>query len=520
MNRDRQCLRIGRFAARVSIWLTGMAVTGLAADWPQYRGPNHNAISPERIRTDWTGSVTNPVWIVHLTNGLTSLTIRDGRVFTQVQRTTNGENKEFCLALDAATGTELWATEVDDASYPHFGVGSTDDGPRSTPGVDGDSVYVLTSYLKLYRLEATNGAVIWSTNLLDGFGGTVIDWQNAASPVFEDGLIHLNANCGTSTLMAFRTEDGTLEWRSEDERMTHSTPVLATIHGVRQLVFATQSGLVSLNPQTGERIWKFPYPFPYIISLAPSPTVYEDTVYLSAFYTMGAVAAQIIQSNSTQVAVQRWRNSNQESHWSTPVCYQGALFGQFTPDNANAELRCIDLATGATRWAQAGFGRGGVLLADTNLIMITERGDLVLADASTNAYVERGRFQAIPNYVIGGNKCWNALALSDGQLYVRSTAYAARFDLSVSDDLAPGLTLQSRTSLNSGSIQLIIQTSDGTPIDSGRLAGIQVRATTDLGRSLADWTRLTNELVLADGVVHVEFDAAQTRQFLTVSEPE
>ena len=486
-----------------------------AADWPQYRGPNHDGVSTDRINKNWTGSVTNPVWIVHLTNGLTSLTVSGGRVFTQVARNTNGGNREFCVALSVTNGAELWATKVDDkASYPNGGVGFTDDGPRSTPSVEGGSVYVLTSYHNLCRLNATNGAVIWTTNLLAGFGGSVIGWQSAASPLLESGLVFVNANCGTSTLMAFNRTDGTLAWRSQNEAMTHSTPTLATINGVRQLIFATQSGLVSLNPQTGNLLWKFPYPFSYSTSIGASPAVWQDLVFLSAYYGMGAVAVQIVQSNANQVPVQLWADSGVQNHWATPVCYQGAVFGQFTPDYDAAELRCIDIVSGAQRWAVGDFGRGSTMLIGTNLLVITERGDIVLAEANTNAYVELARFIAIPSFDQLRNKCWNALALSDGQLYVRSTAYVARFDLSV-----PDLKLDP-PELAAGKLSLTIRTATGTPVNSNRLAGIEVRTSTNAGLTPDLWIRLTNSLTLTNGVVSItNVDAPAPRRFYIVSEP-
>jgi outer membrane protein assembly factor BamB len=382
--------------------------------------------------------------------------------------------------------------------------------------VDGGSVYVLTSYLKLCRLNVTDGAVIWSTNLIQGFGGSVIGWQNAASPVLENGLIFVNANCGTSTLMAINASDGTVAWRSQNEAMTHSTPVLATIHGVRQLIFATQSGLVSVDPQTGGLIWKFVYPFSYSISLAASPTVHGDAIFVSGYYNMGSVGIQILQSNSTLVPVQRWRNASLESHWSTPVCRAGALFGPFEPDSADAALMCINMTNGAVHWSVNGFGRGAPMLVGTNLVVITERGDLVLAVAHTNAYTELGRFRAITNFGIDFNKCWNALALSDGQVYVRSTAYAARFDLSV-----PDLRLELPRPLSGARLELTIRTASGTPLDSNRLTGMELRATTNMALSPATWPALTNNLVLTNGVVTVtNIDAVPPRRYFIVAEPE
>jgi outer membrane protein assembly factor BamB len=491
-----------------------LPLPGRATDWPQYRGPNHDGVSTERINKNWTGSVTNPVWVVYLTNGLTSLTVSGGRVFTQVARSTNGGNREFCVALSVTSGAELWATKVDDSASYSGGVGFTDDGPRSTPSVEGGSVYVLTSYHNLCRLNATNGAVIWMTNLLAGFGGSVIQWQSAASPLLESGMVFVNANCGTSTLMAFNSTDGTLAWRSQDEAMTHSTPVLATINGMRQLIFATQSGLVSLNPQTGELLWKFPYPFSYSTSIGASPAAYQNLVFLSAIYGMGAFAVQIVKSNATQVPVQLWADSALQDHWATPACYQGAVFGQFTPDYDAAELRCIDLLSGEQRWAVPDFGRGSTMLIGTNLLVLTERGELVLAEANTNAYVELARFTAIPGYDQLRNKCWNALALSDGQLYVRSTAYAARFDLSVPDLILDPPQFASQTMAS-----LVIRTETGAPITSNRLSGMEVRASTDAALPLDLWPKQTSAFLLSNGVARVgRLDASPPRRFFIVSE--
>jgi len=498
------------------------AILAAGADWPNYRGPTHDGVSPERINKNWTGAVTNAVWLVHLTNGLTSLTVGGGRVFTQVAADTDGDfehlpDKEYCVALSAANGDMLWATETDTAVflYPDGGVGSTDDGPRSTPVLAYGSVYVLSSYLKLYCLNPANGAVIWSTNLVEGFGGSVIPWQNAASPVIENGLVFVNANAPTAALMAFNATNGALVWRSQNEGMTHATPVLATLNGVRQLIWATQSGLVSVNPQTGTLLWKAVHPFGYQISIGTSPTVCSNYVFLTANYSMSAYAVQIVLSNSVQVPVQRWANFTQQSHWSTPVCYEGALYGNFYPDNANGQLRCVDVATGATRWGTNYFGRSSLLLVGTNLLCITERGSAVLVAAQTNAYLELARFQAIPGYLDDANKCWNAPALSDGQLYIRSTAYAARFDLSV-----PALKFDPPQLAASGKLNLTVRTVTGTPVDSNRLTGMEIRATTNAGLAPTVWPKLTNVLVLSNGVVRAtNVDAALSRRFFIVSEP-
>lgn len=507
------------------VFLCGLlGVWSANAEWPNYRGPNHDGTSADRLNQNWSGSATNPVWLVHLTNGITSLTVSGGRVFTQVGGDLVEEGafqlarKEYCVALDAGTGQFLWSTETDASDsylFPHLGVGTTDDGPRSTPVARDGSVYVLSSYLKLHRLNATNGAVIWSTNLVTGFGGSVIAWQNAASPVVENGLVFVNANAPTAALMAFNITNGALVWRSRNELMTHATPVLATIHGARQLIFATQSGLVSVNPTNGALWWKAVHPFGYSTSIGTSPVVHQDHVFITANYTMNAYAVQIVLSNDVQVVLPRWTNATHRSHWSTPVAHAGHLYGMFYPDNADGQLRCIGLATGTTRWATNYFGRSSLLLVGTNLLCVTERGSLVLVAAQTNAYRELGRFQAIPGYHSDRNKCWNAMALSDGQVYVRSTAYAARYDLSV-----PGLVLDPPR-LAANAVQLNIRTATGADLDSNRLAGMEVRASTNVDLAPALWPKLTNALVLTNGMVQVtNVDASPPRRFFMVSEPQ
>jgi outer membrane protein assembly factor BamB len=518
------------------------AVHAFSVDWPQYRGGNHNGVSTDRIARDWSGSVTNPLWRVSLPNGLGSFTVSGGRVFTKIRRDVSGADKELCVALNAATGQELWATPVDDASFPDLGVGN-DDGPRSTPSVEGDAVFVVSSYLKLYRLNVTNGATVWQKDLVALYDAHVIAWQNAASPLLEDGLIYVNANCVTNveqnpqkppilaltnSILALRASDGSLAWRAHNEGMTHATPVMATIHGVRQVVFATQSGLLALDPQTGDRLWRINYPFNYSTSLGASPVVFDDLVFVTGAqgYGMGSTTVRVTLSNNVWTAVQLWANpgfsSSLASHWMTPVAHQGflyGLFGEFSFDDPRARLRCVDMATGQVKWSVNNFGRGGIALVDQHLVILTETGDLVLAKPATNAYTELGRFQAIPGYLPDFNKCWNSPAIADGKVYVRSTAFGAAFDLSL--PLPPALKLDSPLTFAEGQLQLTIRTADGSPVDSNRLATLQVRATTALGPPPSSWQVLTNGLEFSNGVVRVNgLDlGAQPERYFIISEP-
>jgi len=497
----------------------------LAADWPQYRGPNHDGVSTDRITKQWSGSVTNPIWLLPVTNSYSSFAISGGRAFTQIRRNIGDVDRDVCVALDANTGAELWATTMEDSSYPDGGAGY-DDGPRSTPTVDNGSVYVLTSYLQLYKLDATDGSVIWQLDLRAIYGGDVISWQNAASPLVENGLLYVNANCGVSSLMALRTSDGGQAWASQNEGMTHSTPVLATIQGVRQVIFATQSGLVSLNSLTGAFLWRRNYPFGYNTSLAASPVVYSNMVYIcgAQVYNMGSMVVRATLTNGTWTATQLWSStgfsSQISSHWNTPVAYQGCLFGQFGTggfDNQNAPFKCVDMTTGAIKWSMPGmFGRGGTLLVNNLLLINTEVGDLVLAEPNTNSYTELARFQAIPNYDDSFNKVWNAPAVADGRVYIRSSSFGALYDLSI-----PALKMDPPQKAPANTFQLTVRTATGAALDTNRMSTFELRASTNPALAASSWTKLTNTFFLTNGMARVtNVDGSNfPRRFFLVSEP-
>jgi hypothetical protein len=155
------------------------------------------------------------------------------------------------------------------------------------------------------------------------------------------------------------------------------------------------------------------------------------------------------------------------------------------------------------------------MIVDDRLLIVTERGELVLANLNTNAYTEVARFLAMPDYNDATNKCWNAPALAEGRLYVRSTANVAAFDLSL-----PNLRLDSPQPIPPDRLQLTVRTVNGTPVDSNRLPSLEVRAGTDLALSPAQWTKLTNVLTLTNGVVRVtNVDAAPSPRFFIVTEP-
>ena len=488
-----------------------------AADWTQYRGSNHDGTSTEAIRVNWSQEPPRQIWKVPLDPALSSFSISGGRAFTQARRRVGFDEQEFCIALDAATGMELWATPLDIADYPDGGVGP-DDGPRSTPVVDGDRVFVFTSYLRLACLEAGTGKIVWERSLVNEYGSTVIRWQNAASPVIEGDLVLVNSNGRQNQhLMAFRKRDGSLAWAGQTEGMTQASPVAATINGVRQVIFFAQSGLVSVAPENGNVLWRHAIRYNGT-SVAASPVVAGDLVYASRAYAgslsaarAGAAVVRIAPSGRGFLAEPAWSKVNQlMNHWSTPVQYDGHIYGMFGQDSL--QFKCVELATGAEKWSVAGFGYGSVLVAGGKILAASADGLLVLVAPNPSAYTEVGRYQALQG------KTWNVPAISNGRIYLRSTTEAVC--LEVAGKAPPRLRLNPTFSNENGVFRLFIANDDGSPLDSSRVSKIDVFATENFSANTAGWTKTAGSVVLENGQLRYE-DAsapARTQRFYRVEE--
>ncbi len=401
-----------------------------AADWPQYRGPNHDGTSSEKILQTWPESGPRQLWKVPLTDGFSTFVVGGGKAFTVVSRDVDGATQEVCVALDANTGVEQWATPLGVAKFDGGGDAGTPDnkggdGPRTTPTLDGDGVYTLSSRLVLKRMDAASGKEVWSHDLIKENAGRNIHWESAASPLIDGGLVYVAGGGEGQALLAFDAKDGHLVWKGQDDKMTQSTPVAVTILGVHQILFFTQSGLVAVAPQTGDVLWR--HTFPFKTATAISPVVSGDIVYCSSAYGMGASACKIAKSGDGFTATELWfeHGNAQANHWSTPVCVEGYLYGlcgqaQF----GKAPLKCVELATGKVMWSKDGFGMGGCLLVDGRVMVLSDAGDLVLVKPTPTEYSEVAR-----SHILSG-KCWNAPAVSNGRVYARSTKEGVCLDLS------------------------------------------------------------------------------------------
>ena len=401
--------------------------SAFAEDWTQYRGPNHNGISTEKIATFPKGGLKQ-LWKAPMTAGFSSITEADGIAATLVTRNHEGAPHEFLIVLNADTGKELWAKPLTVAKYDGGGDSGTDnnkggDGARSTPSFDGGLVYVLDAKLNLHSFDAKTGAPKWMRDLSKDHKAENIRWQNAASPVIHGDLIYVACGGKGQSLLAINKRDGKTIWQGEDDAITHATPTFGTIHGQPQVIFFTQKGLVSCEPKSGKVLWRHNYPFS--VSTAASPVIAGDIVYCSAGYGVGAGAAKISKNGDTWNASEIWRSKGNKlaNHWSTPILKDGKLYGMFQfKEYGSGALKCVDVATGNELWSEPNFGPGNVTLIGDKLLALSDAGQLVLIQPSPQKYTELARFQAV------SGKCWSTPTFSDGRIFVRSTTESACYD--------------------------------------------------------------------------------------------
>lgn len=395
-----------------------------AQSWPQYRGPNGDGkLAAPSSAIQWSGGQPKERWKTTTALGFSSFSVADGRAITLVAaEDDSGEVLQTCVALNAETGQRLWSYSLNKSDYGRGGGGAGargnkgGDGPRSTPTIDGDRVYVYDAQLLLVCLKADSGELVWKVDLLKEHGGRNIKWSNALSPVVDGDRVYVAGGGAGESMLAFNKMTGDVIWKTGDEMMTHATPVVREIQGKRQVIFFMQSGLIALDPTDGAELWRTP--FEYRTSSAASPVTSGNLVYCSAGYGVGAGLFEIGESMEVKEV---WRKPNRLiNHWSTPVLHDGHLYGLFSFKRyGTGPLQCVELATGKVKWEKRGFGPGNCILVGQKLVVLSDAGELVLVKAAPEAYQELARAKVLKG------KCWSTPAYSDGKIFIRSTLEGA-----------------------------------------------------------------------------------------------
>ncbi len=396
--------RAAVFVSVLSIALVFPLSAETSYDWPQYRGPERDGTSPESgLLAEWPEDGPEVLWKRDVGTGFSGLAVVAGRIYTMMAES----EKEYAVAFDAATGEEAWRVEIG-ASFPsEFG-----DGPRSTPAVADGNVVVLGSYGDLVALAAEDGARRWALNLYTDIGGVVPPHGSSTAPMIEGDLLLIDVGGGRGkAYAALDPATGAKRWTTQDGNHTYTSPIAVTIGGRRQLISLGDDQIVSLDT-SGELVWSHAWEGGIAMPIFIAP----DKLFVSTYDA--SMVARLSEGDDGIKVEEMWQNAEMNNHFNSSVVHDGYIYGF-----DNNVLKCVAVADGERMWAKRGFGEGSLILADGHLIILSERGLLVQAEATPEGFEEEGRFQAIDG------QSWTSPALAGGKLYIRNLKQMMSLDL-------------------------------------------------------------------------------------------
>jgi outer membrane protein assembly factor BamB len=377
---------------------------GLAADWPQLLGPTRNGVSTEKgLFNPWPKKGPTELWRKKVGEGYSSPVVADGKLilFHRVG------DEDVVECLDAAKGDSKWTFKYATNYQDDYNKGN---GPRATPVISGDRVYTLGAAGRLHCLSMKDGKRIWDKDLAaiyepkKGFFGV------GTSPLIEGGLLLINVGGKGAGVVALNKQTGKEVWKATEDEASYSTPTVATIDGVRHVLFFTRNGLLSLDPANGKVRFskKWRARIDASVNAATPLVLGGDRVFVTTSYDTGALLVRAKKNEANEV----WKSKKVlSSHFATPVPVGKYLFGFEGRQEDGASLRCIEWQSGKVLWTEPGFGCGSIIATPDGLIVMSEEGDLVLAEANGEKYKEKARASVLEKPVRA------QLALANSLLY-------------------------------------------------------------------------------------------------------
>lgn len=380
-------------------------------EWPQFLGPQRNGLSGETgLLEAWPDDGPKEVWRVPGGVGMSGLAISRGRVLTMVQR----DGQQWLVALNALTGESIWKAPIADAYRNPMG-----DGPRATPAISGDRVFVFSGEGRLTAINFNDGKPLWSHDPLTELSGKEAEYGMASSPLVVGDHVIVTPGTPKGTLVAYDTKTGKQLWTAGKDSAGYSSPTLLDVGGRSQIVSYTGRSALGVVPKTGEVLWRYPFETNYDCNIA-TPLAIKGQLFLSAGENHGSVLLDLKpKANGEKIELTEvWQSfgpkSVLRSEWQTPLLLDGFLYGMDNVGGAGpvTHLTCVNATTGERAWQVLRFGKGNLIAADGKLFMTTMAGELVVARASSKKYDELGRVTVLET-------TRQTPALSNGRLYLR-----------------------------------------------------------------------------------------------------
>jgi outer membrane protein assembly factor BamB len=418
-------------AVAAALVVTGLAAPPLrAADWPQWRGPNRDALSAETgLLREWKPGGPPLAWkATGLGVGFSSVAVVGGRIYTLGDK----DGAQQVIALDRADGKPAWMAKLGPPWKDEMG------GPRGTPTVDGDLLYAIGTEGDLVCVEAATGKERWRKSLTKDFGGQMMSgWKFSESPLVDGDKLVFTPGAKGAALVAVDKKTGKEIWRAAvpdlgpkgKDGAGYSSVVVSEGAGVRQYVQLLGRGLVGVRAADGKFLWSYNNVANQVANIS-TPVVKGDLVFASTGYQTGSALVKLQKAGDGIEAREVYfldAKTLQNHHGGLVLVgdylYAGHGQGRGSPI-------CVELATGKVMWGgegakAAGTGSAAVMYADGNLYFRYQNGVVALIKATPTGYKEKGTF-TIPDVK---EPSWPHLVVSEGKLYVREQDALYCYDL-------------------------------------------------------------------------------------------
>lgn len=409
-----------------------------AADWPQWQGPDRNAISKETgLLKEWPKEGPPLAWrVAALGGGDSAPSIANGRIYGMSIR---GED-EVVWALSEEDGKEIWKARLGPAIKQ--GMPQSKEGPGGTPTVDGERLYVEGMGGDVACLQVSDGKILWQKSLTTDFGGKAPTWSFRESPLVDGDKVIVTPGAQDAMLVALDKLTGKTIWKSavpgssgtepepaggarrgrgSGSGAAYSSVIAIDFEGVRQYVQLTAKGVIGVAAADGKFLWRYDRPANGMGINCSTPLYHDGRVFASSAYGAGGGLAKLSKDGDGGIKAEEvWFSKNLENHHGGVVLIDGALFGA-NGGNGGGYPVCLDFQTGEVLWNEKDsdkrrLKKGSVAVADGRIYYRTEEGPVVLIEPSRKEYLERGRFDQ-PDRT--GKPAWAHPVIANGKLYIR-----------------------------------------------------------------------------------------------------
>ncbi len=405
----------------VAIGLGLSSRSAVAADWPQWRGPQRNGISKETgLLKEWPAEGPKLVWQIHdLGDGYSTPSVIGDRLYVLSSK---GPDDEFVQARAVDDAKQVWSTRIGKVG-PNKGPQYP--GSRSTPTCDGERLYALGSDGDLACLEAATGKARWQKNLRTDFGGEPGQWAYSESPLIDGDALVCTPGGTEATIVALNKMTGETIWKSavpDGDQAAYASIIVVEVGGVKQYVQFLSKGLVGVDAKTGKFLWRYDKTAKGSPANIPTPVARDAFIYSSTRSGGGLVQLKV--TPDAVEAEQVYFEPKLPNSIGGSVLVDGYLYG-----TTSGGLLCVEFATGEVKWQERAVGASAVCYADGRLYVHGDKDDVALVEPTPEAYHEKGRF-ALPDQPDRGKaQAWAYPLVANGRLYIRDLDSLWSYDI-------------------------------------------------------------------------------------------